>query len=65
MDTLLLLLLLTPLITGVVCSKRSSAGAEVMSSVKTSKEETSTEEYVPKVEEPTKVEEDQEQTNQE
>jgi predicted RecB family nuclease len=52
MDPFLLLLLLTPLITGVVCSSRSSAGAEVVSSAKTSKEEASTEEYVPKVEEP-------------
>ncbi|MHA2118498.1 MAG: DUF4332 domain-containing protein [Candidatus Thorarchaeota archaeon] len=51
MDPLLILLLLTPLITGVVCS-RGAAGGEVVSSAKVSKEETLTEEYVPKVEEP-------------
>ncbi|MHA2209925.1 MAG: DUF4332 domain-containing protein [Candidatus Thorarchaeota archaeon] len=52
MDPLLLLLILTPLVMGVVCSSEKSAGAEVVSSAKTSKEEVSTEEYVPKVEEP-------------
>ncbi|MHA2141973.1 MAG: DUF4332 domain-containing protein [Candidatus Thorarchaeota archaeon] len=52
MDPLFLLLMLTPLIIGVVCSSKSSADADVVSSAKTSKEEVSTEEYVPKVEEP-------------
>jgi len=52
MDPLLIFLLLVPLVTGVVCS-RGSAGAEVVSSAKVSKEDISAEEYVPKVEEPT------------
>jgi predicted RecB family nuclease len=51
MDPLLILLMLTPLITGVVCS-RGAAGGEVVSSAKVSKEEALAEEYVPKVEEP-------------
>ncbi len=51
MDPLLILLLLTPLITGAVCS-RGAASGEVVSSAIASKEEALTEEYVPKVEEP-------------
>ncbi len=51
MDPLLILLLLVPLVTGVVCS-RGAAGAEVVSSAKTLKEKSPTEEYMPKVEEP-------------
>jgi predicted RecB family nuclease len=51
MDPFLILLLLTPLITGVVCA-RGSGGAKVVSSAKISKEDTPTEEYIPEVEEP-------------
>jgi hypothetical protein len=51
MDLLLLLLLLAPLVTGVVCS-RGASGAEVVSSAKVSREEAPVEEYVPEVEEP-------------
>ena len=52
MDTFLIYLLLAPLITGVVCL-RGSTERKAASSAKSPKEETSTEEYVPKVEEPT------------
>jgi predicted RecB family nuclease len=52
MDPFLIYLLLAPLITGVVCL-RGSAKAKAASSPKRSKKETSIEEYVPKVEEPT------------
>lgn len=51
MDPFLIYLLLAPLVIGVACL-RGSAEKEAASYAKGSKEETSTEEYVPKVEEP-------------
>lgn len=53
MDPVLLMLLLTPLFIGVVCSSKSKpAAGAIISSAKTAKEEPPAEEYVPEVEVP-------------
>ncbi|MFX0054393.1 MAG: DUF4332 domain-containing protein [Promethearchaeota archaeon] len=52
MDSLLALLLLTPLIIGGFCSSKGAAKSDASSSARTSNKEIPSEEYVPKVEEP-------------